>query len=681
MDNNKSLDKTVSLIVTLLNDIQMSHGAVFNTRALRLTINKIKRRASTEGICFLTKTLPKLGKAIDQALAGGLPLDAANLRLKPLINSKLPKLFGEFTSRVFSSSGLPLQDPCVSCVAALRQLSYSFYKYELDYADEERSAVVQKFERTEDDLTIVESDLQSCRKDYDRWLTEGHSRIPYITDKRDTSGPAACLFSRLVQPSLTSQHHMPGYTNTSQRAFGKTERFAGWYCGDRKKFLSYQHIRRARALLKRLFLSFNPKDITPRHGPGAVATKQQLWAKFEWSNVSANITDVYPLDEFFYSCLGHVCDRLDTISGIEQEDLPARVILVPKDSRGPRLISCEPVDYQWIQQGLGRAIVAHVESHYLTKDSVFFTNQLTNRFGALLGSSTGLYATLDLNEASDRVSTELVRLLFPDDLVRHLEACRSSSTVLPDGRILKLRKFAPMGSCLCFPIMALSIWAILAAGSLDAETRKGLAVYGDDVIVPTAHAANAIEQLESFGLKINRDKSCTSGFFRESCGMDAYKGVNVTPVRFRTVWSSTPSASVYTSWIAYANSMYDKHYYRTYDLIVGWLHQTYGDIPDDDMKLSCPSLRIVSADKRPKHRRNNKSLQKLEYYVRDIKSISVNKDIDGWSMLLRYFTEKQGRPLDPYVKPGASSIYMPEAPFAASLYTRRRTSMLVRRWR
>jgi hypothetical protein len=256
--------------------------------------------------------------------------------------------------------------------------------------------------------------------------------------------------------------------------------------------------------------------------------------------------------------------------------------------------------------------------------------------------------------------------------------------VLPNGKVLTLNKFAPMGSCLCFPILALTVWAILTAAAPDTDTRESILVYGDDVIVPTAYAVNAMEQLESFGLKINRDKSCTSGLFRESCGMDAFKGVNVTPVRLRTVWSSTPSPDVYTSWIAYANSFYDKRYYHVYDAIVARLRAVFGPIPGDDMNLSCPSLREVLLDDRPKRQRMNKSLQKLEFNVFDVKSPLIHHEIDGWSMLLRYFTE--GVPSshlsgDEQRRDVARESYDPLPAFSVGSYTDRRSSMLVRRWR
>jgi hypothetical protein len=41
------------------------------------------------------------------------------------------------------------------------------------------------------------------------------------------------------------------------------------------------------------------------------------------------------------------------------------------------------------------------------------------------------------------------------------------------------------------------------------------------------------DALSSVGLVVNHDKSFVHGHFRESCGMDAFRGVQVTPIRFR----------------------------------------------------------------------------------------------------------------------------------------------------
>jgi len=533
METDKSLDE-VKIIAALLRDVHMSRLDVFNTRALRLTIEKVKRRVRTEGSGFLTKTLPRLGKAFDKACSANASLNSVSQGFKPLEHSKLPRFLGEFFRLVLDKDGNLLPQPCVSSVKIIRQICYLFYKYKLPYAPILEQKVISQFVKTESDLLTSDKRVHELERDLSLTAESGHLRV--------------------CDPKLLSV------------------------------------AREARRLLREVFSSLDLDNIIPRHGPGAVATKQRLWDKYLWSNISERIASVYPIDAYFYASLSHVCDDVKGLRSLGSLDHLARVKLVPKDSRGPRLISCEPVDFQWIQQGIMRAIVDHVENIELTKFNVFFSDQTPNQRGALLGSSNGRYATLDLNEASDRVSLSLVRLLFPSDVFTKLSNCRTMGTILPSGEEIKLQKFAPMGSGLCFPILALTVWAILTAGSVGADAKDSILVYGDDVIVPTEFSANAIELLESFGLKVNRDKSCTSGLFRESCGTDAFKGVNVTPVRLRTVWSESPSPSVYTSWIAYANSFYHRRCFDTYDLIVSALRAIYGPIPSEDMHLACPSL-------------------------------------------------------------------------------------------
>jgi hypothetical protein len=623
---SESLDE-LEIIAALLHDVHDVNGLVFNTRALKLTIKKVSSRYSKEGISFLTKTLPRLGKAFDKALSEASPLNATELGFKPQPWSKLPILFGEFFCRVLHTDGTPLPYPCIESVKVIRQICYLFYKYELPFTDEQEQKVVEQFEKTEDDLKAHAPILEHLFKDL-------------------------------------------GVTNQARRA-----RFASTTMP--------QIAREARILLSGVFSGFDCLDIYPQHGPGTVATKQQLQEKYMWTNVSARITECYPFDAYFCASQGHVCDSYQSFSKVGNQDHSARVILVPKDSRGPRLISCEPVDFQWIQQGLRKAMCQRVESHRLTKGNVFFTDQSPNQIGSLYGSLNGRYATLDLKEASDRVSVDLVRLLFPEYLCRYLESCRSLSTVLPDGRVLPLRKFAPMGSALCFPIMALTIWAILTAVAPDQYTRERILVYGDDVVVPQQFVVTATSALEAFGLRVNLDKCCTKGFFRESCGVDAFHGINVTPVRFRTVWSTIPSPEVYSSWIAYANSMFDRKRYRVYNLIVERLVRIYGTIPHSDMNLSCPSLRQPSEDSVPIRRRWNKNLQKFEFRIRDVVSPPLTKVIDGWSMLLRYFAEGGPTYQEPLEASRAfqRSFRDPRAPFSVSSYTRRHSSILAWRWR
>jgi hypothetical protein len=175
------------------------------------------------------------------------------------------------------------------------------------------------------------------------------------------------------------------------------------------------------------------------------------------------------------------------------------------------------------------------------------------------GACTGRYATLDLKEASDRVSLALVRRLFPRNWVEAFEACRSSGTVLPDGTYVPFDKFAPMGSALCFPVEALIFWSLAKAATvkdrdalkrlyrnrLRPDERGCLSVYGDDIICETSSYEQVVEVLEAVGLKVNTAKSYRSGPFRESCGHDYYLGGYVTPIRVKSPFRAEDEASCF----------------------------------------------------------------------------------------------------------------------------------------
>lgn len=447
-------------------------------------------------------------------------------------------------------------------------------------------------------------------------------------------------------------------------------------------------VRRARMYLTEVFSTLDLSRIDPKHGPGAVADKATFAGKYKWSSIPQRLANVYPIDAHFYASPGHLCDSLQGFLDMSSSEPRARVILVPKDSRGPRVISAEPKELQWIQQGMMRAMVKHIEANPLTRGSVNFTDQSPNRDAALEGSIDGRYATLDLKEASDRISLQLVQRIWPRDTVKYLLAARCRYTCLPNQETVRLAKYAPMGSALCFPVLAMSIWALLRASGIP---KDSILVYGDDVIVPREVARYAMNTLEDAGLKINVSKSCTSGLFRESCGMDAYNGVDVTPVRLRTVWSDSPSAGPYSSFVAYANEFYHRGYSAVASLLATRLVSVYGPIRTCDKDTlpgyPCFSFCIEQTAPQPKAR-YNPHLQRLEYRVLVEKTPEVVDEIDGWQRLLRFFTESgsgvtstHGRPGGPRWSAKGIDLNLPRLGLRTNVYTDSRRSMLRRTWR
>lgn len=304
-------------------------------------------------------------------------------------------------------------------------------------------------------------------------------------------------------------------------------------------FWSYDPIlEEANHIMKKILEGFDPMDILPKHGPGSVSTGERYEKKWNFKRKYNSIHKVYPYYEFFVPSRSTLLDSIEWYKSLEPlERGCAKVHLVPKDSRGPRIISMEPLEYQFIQQGLSKALVRFLETRSPAKGYVNFTDQKINGQLALASSKTQSYATLDMKEASDRVSTGLVSRLFSGTgILKHLLATRSSETMLPNGEVIHLNKFAPMGSALCFPVEALCFYSLAKAVQKMWKVPGNVFIYGDDIIVPKRLTRYLFETFPNYGLKFNQDKCFFNGKFRESCGVEAYNGVNVTPWKIRHLW-------------------------------------------------------------------------------------------------------------------------------------------------
>lgn len=293
----------------------------------------------------------------------------------------------------------------------------------------------------------------------------------------------------------------------------------------------------ARALVHRVLGEYSHTRFdrhVPRHGPGAVSEGWRGNRKFDVCR-DARLAVAFPPGRFSQT-LGTITRREQIPSTFS----PAysRLLLVPKDSRGPRSICAEPAWHQWHQQYLLRCLEEVIPRE--TKGRVQFSDQNVNGRLALLSSSSRAFATLDMSDASDRVPASLVEYLVPPSWWSVLSACRTTHTVLPSGRLLRLRKFASMGSAVCFPIEALVFWALLVAstGSSSAQELTTY-VFGDDILVRRSVAVHAMRVIQELTpLRFSREKCFVAGRFRESCGVDAYAGEVVTPLRWKHSMSS-----------------------------------------------------------------------------------------------------------------------------------------------
>jgi hypothetical protein len=292
--------------------------------------------------------------------------------------------------------------------------------------------------------------------------------------------------------------------------------------------------REARALVGKVIYRLNWFDIRPSHGPGSVYPPRRPCNKSKFAVIYDSIEEFYPFADYFCALPNFwdesIVARQDEL--VERASIVARLDCVPKDSRGPRLICVHPCEAVWIQQGHRRILEAAIERHPTTHGRIHFTDQSVNGALALSSSLSGSFATIDLKEASDRVSWKLVEYLFGSSS-RYLNSCRATSVdTLTRGNIA-LQKAFPMGNASTFPVESLVFWAIVRAGI---RCRHGLYcddiyVFGDDIIVPTKYYEVAVQSLVRAGLVPNATKCFARGLFRESCGVEAIFGTDITPLR------------------------------------------------------------------------------------------------------------------------------------------------------
>jgi len=321
-------------------------------------------------------------------------------------------------------------------------------------------------------------------------------------------------------------------------------------------------------------------QLIPKHGPGSTADRvlgNQKWVQRTWTS---RLGRVFPPSSYLIPNR-HFLSDLDRVNILEPgEELAVKVTLVPKTLKTPRVIAMEPVCMQYAQQAIYGNFTLNFNRDRLLKKLIGFDDQGPNQAMARQGSIDNRTATLDLSDASDRVSNELVRTMVArwPFLAWAIDASRSRRALV-GGRPIRLAKYASMGSALCFPMEAMVFTTLIFLGiqrSLNETLSRrdvnrlsgSVRVYGDDLIVPVDHVPTIVQVLEAFGSRVNLSKSFWTGKFRESCGKEYYDGHDVTLTRVRRMFPTRlQDAAEVGSLVTLRNQLYLSGYWRT----VRWL--------------------------------------------------------------------------------------------------------------
>jgi hypothetical protein len=221
-----------------------------------------------------------------------------------------------------------------------------------------------------------------------------------------------------------------------------------------------------------------------------------------------------------------------------------------------------------------------------------------------------------------------------------------------------MRKFAPQGSAVTFPVQTIiftliSLFAVMQTKGCKASVvlrdhTDLVQVFGDDIIVPVDSYPVLVDLLTSLSLKVNDSKSFASGNFREACGMDAYCGHDVTPVRVRRPYSGSDPTSL-ESTVEASNNLFLRGYWYTSAALLK-------TVPESERKLmtiGAPGGGAVSltsfCGSYSGHlkKRWNDELQTEEVRTIVVKSKTTMVQGDGDSGLVQFFFEEPD-PLEKY---------------------------------
>lgn len=575
----------VELLSSLFHDVERLEPGV---KGLSRDLLTAKVRFEHEGYGFLTIALPTLCDALDRGLADGKYTCPTGFSRR----GALPKFLSGLLCAVFDiQTGLLLDNPCVRSVKLYREITRMFKK--LIYSDSREDLLHKK----------VVNEFMEC-----------DSELPHAIDSQEFD------------------HYLTPVSNM---------------------------------ILSDLY-NYDPRELKAKHGPGSVAEGHSPNQK--WQGVLSDMVKYdryassFGFDSFIYESVNdqHRCSKMLIEDEGELHDAPAgiaKLISVPKSSTARRTISMEPVLKQFIQQGLNTQLRDSISRCSVLRGCLALTSQTRNQIACLEGSRTGKIATIDLSAASDRLSLRLVERvfaskgLFLEDLIRS-----RSSYIQIDESVHRLRKYAGMGNATTFPVQSvvfatLAICSILAHDRLRPTLRNAvrasrlLCVYGDDITIPTQYVASLDAWLTFYGLKINHKKSFTTGFFRESCGVDAFHGQDVTPLYVKVLPGLLTSKSdLVPKLVAACNASWMRGLYRFSETLRSYVEDLVGPLPLVSRRSGGLGWHS-RVDTTVAHKWDRK-LQQFVFRTLVEKGLTTDDHLDGRAALLKSLVKLNSRQVD-----------------------------------
>jgi hypothetical protein len=507
----------IALLRGLFSDLKRLNPGV---KGLDRDFITIEKRFENEGFGFLTVALPALDAALLRGLSSGR--FTCPIGFKTPKGGTIPLLFSGMFCEVFDPfTGLLKEVPDMGILKDLRQ-------------------VLQLFKKTRLSAEGVESLHHKAVNEF--YQCDDEARQVIIPDRVNHLIGRVCkvLLNTLNSKDVENGRykHGPGAVKEGYKA---NEKFAALYdilwredagltqygiWGIGESQFSLSHIGSKEGGNPVLAGSIQSEGST------SLGRKYAIQGRDRACSITSKLGDFPP-------CIG---DSL--VDGTSRGS--AKLISVEKNSSARRTITVEPMRNQFVQQGLNILLRESISECKILRNCIALSDQSLNQKLALEGSLHDNWATIDLKSASDLLSLKLVESVFRhhNQFLGHMIDCRSPSVECKGKPLLHLGKFAGMGNALTFPVQSICFAVVCIAAILDSEgtsptywnlkrASRRIRVYGDDIIIQTKYAHQCVSWLQDVGLKVNIKKSFLKGNFKESCGVDAFRGVDITPLYIR----------------------------------------------------------------------------------------------------------------------------------------------------
>jgi len=548
-------------------------------KGLDRDFDTVKRRVKHEGSEFLTQTLPTL----DEALLRGLVEKRFTCPhgFKKIRGGAIPVFLQGMFSEVFDSKTGLLKEPIeYGTLRDIHMFLRFFKKTQLSTDDEEllhQKAVTEFYQCDETAKSVELTD----RQDHHIGLV-GRSILLtlYNKDLEDERiyrhGPGAVQESYKGNQKWSALYSELGSPSYLPEWFGDT----AMRLSSDLASLTACDIRRHDPLCSED--GQNPRSL---HGDSCArgrsyrATPGDPEPSVLSRPVRSSVNETRAGRSAFIQASMDIDAQMQPDRGPRHRGASAKLISVLKNSSSRRTITIEPYLRQYLQQGLNATLRETITECGILSNSLALTDQGFNQKLALEGSLTGMWATIDLKSASDLLSQKLVKSVFRHH-TRFLGCLMDSRSPLvytgsSNDPVRTLWKYAGMGNATTFPVQSVCFAVVCIAAILDNWGKKPsyrlverasrlVRVYGDDIIVHSDHAHQVVKWLHDVGLKVNVKKSFLEGNFRESCGIEAYNGVDITPLYIR-YWPHQieESPSVCAHLISLSNHLWLQGLYAT----------------------------------------------------------------------------------------------------------------------